>query len=117
MAATRALLARAHGRLALTVRAAALVAAALVMVVATGCGSGADTTAKHGKALFASQCAQCHTLAGRESGAPGGDLAVPKLHVADIASFARVMPTRRRLSRAEALAVATYVADVERQRH
>jgi mono/diheme cytochrome c family protein len=85
-----------------------------VALAVAGCGSEAHGSAASGRSIFANECARCHSLAGRENDAPGGDLAIPKLTVKDIASFARVMPTRKRLSRAEVQAVAAYVADVAR---
>jgi mono/diheme cytochrome c family protein len=57
--------------------------------------------------VFAVDCAACHTLAGRDSRASGGDLAIANLTVADIASFVRVMPVH--LSPADVEAVAAYV--------
>jgi mono/diheme cytochrome c family protein len=57
--------------------------------------------------VFAAACAGCHTLTGRDSNAPGGDLAIAKLGARDIASFVRVMPVH--LSPADVEAVATYV--------
>lgn len=92
------------------------IAPALLLAVAgigAGCGatqhSAQTAQTRHDRAIFTSSCASCHTLAGRESGAPGGDLALAHLSVADLASFARIMPTPSRLSQAEALAVAEYV--------
>jgi mono/diheme cytochrome c family protein len=88
---------------------------ALVVAVA-GCGRvgrSSDATAlRHGRGIFARSCAGCHTLAGRESGAVGGDLVNAHLSVADLASFAKVMPTAARLSSADVLAVAEYVHSV-----
>jgi len=93
--------------------------ASLVLSVAgisAGCGATAHSSQPArqpaGQAVFTSSCAGCHTLAGRESGASGGDLALAHLSVADLASFARIMPTPSRLSQAEALAVAEYVRAV-----
>lgn len=77
----------------------------LVAGVATGCGGHAES----GRAIFVHDCASCHTIAGRESGASGGDLAGLRFDVADIASFVKVMPTRSHLSNADVLAVARYV--------
>ena len=91
-------------------RALAVAAAALV---AAGCG-GAKST-ERGRAIFVQQCAGCHTLTGKEHGAPGGDLAIPHLAERDVASFARVMPTSHRLSAAEAAAVARYVVATRRR--
>jgi mono/diheme cytochrome c family protein len=57
--------------------------------------------------VFVAACSGCHTLTGRDSRAPGGDLAIATLSAADIASFVRVMPVH--LSPTEVDAVATYV--------
>jgi mono/diheme cytochrome c family protein len=62
---------------------------------------------RRGEAVFTRSCAECHTLTGRDSSAAGGDLAIARLGVRDLASFARVMPVR--LSRAEVNAVAAYI--------
>ena len=81
----------------------ALVLVALALVPA-GCGHGAD-----GAKVFREECSGCHSLTGREHGAMGGDLAIPTLAAADIASFALQMPTPRALSHKKARAVAEYV--------
>ncbi|HEX7084696.1 MAG TPA: cytochrome c [Gaiellaceae bacterium] len=86
-------------------RALALLAAVSVLL-STGCG---ETRVSRGRAVFRSSCAGCHTVAGRERGAVGGDLVLAHLDVADLASFARVMPASKPLSRADALAVADFV--------
>lgn len=75
-----------------------------------GCGGhrqATPTPASRGRAVFTAVCAGCHTLTGRDSRAPGGDLAIAKLSAADIASFVRVMPVH--LSPAQVHAVAAYV--------
>jgi mono/diheme cytochrome c family protein len=64
---------------------------------------------RRGEAGFVRACASCHTLSGHDRGTPGGDLAAPRLSVADLASFARVMPVRPHLSERDAAAVAEYV--------
>jgi mono/diheme cytochrome c family protein len=74
------------------------------VAVLAGCGGGPS-----GKALYAKDCESCHTLTGRDQGAMGGDLGVPHLSVADLASFARTMPVRPPLNEAQANAVARYV--------
>jgi mono/diheme cytochrome c family protein len=66
----------------------------------------------HGHAIFAHSCAGCHTLAGRESGANGGDLANTHLTIPDLVSFAKIMPARTPLSPADALAVGEYIHTV-----
>jgi mono/diheme cytochrome c family protein len=99
-------------------RSVAVAAVATVGIVAAGCGSGGGSatgsTLAHGRAIFVHDCASCHTLAGRERGAVGGDLVNAHLDAPDIASFARVMPTPSRLSATAAAAVAAYVEDVAR---
>jgi mono/diheme cytochrome c family protein len=74
-----------------------------------GCGGGGGSTIARGHAIFTRQCASCHTLAGRDTHADGGDLAIAHMSVADIASFARVMPLKKPLSAQDTLAVARYV--------
>lgn len=98
-------------------RAIAVIAAVLaVATTGAGCGgarqpSGASAVG-HGRQIFARSCAACHTVAGRESGAVGGDLVNAHLSVADLASFAVVMPTPSRLSPSDAAAVASYIDSV-----
>jgi mono/diheme cytochrome c family protein len=89
----------------------AVVLLALGLAVA-GCGgktTNGQSSAAQGKRVFASACAGCHTLTGHDTRAPGGDLAIEALTVADIESFVRVMPVR--LTSADADAVAAYVHD------
>lgn len=81
---------------------------AAVALAAAGCGGHADS----GRAIFARDCARCHTLVGYERGAVGGDLVDANLSVADIASFSLEMPTPRRLTTVQAEAVARYVDEV-----
>jgi mono/diheme cytochrome c family protein len=99
MAAARALLARPHRHPAL----AGLVAAALL----AGCGGGHASS--RGQEIFERSCARCHTLTGHDTRAPGGDLRAARLSVADVASFARVMPVDPQLDEADARAVARFV--------
>lgn len=77
------------------------------MLALAGCGGTSQTSRGHG--IFEAQCSSCHTLTGHDTSADGGDLAIAQMRVADIASFARVMPLKQPLSRADALAVAQYV--------
>ena len=88
----------------------ALATAASLAVALLGCGG--PGVSQRGRAVFVSSCADCHTLTGRDDGRDNGDLANPALSVADLASFAKVMPVRPSLSRADALAVAQYVHSV-----
>jgi mono/diheme cytochrome c family protein len=78
-----------------------------VVAAAAGCG-GASVTSR-GHAIFEKQCSSCHTLTGHDTRVDGGDLAVARMAVADIASFARVMPVQPPLSQADAVAVARYI--------
>jgi mono/diheme cytochrome c family protein len=88
----------------------ALAAAATLAVALVGCGGRG--VSERGRAVFVSSCADCHTLTGRDNGRDNGDLANPLLSVADLASFAKVMPIQPSLSQADALAVAQYVHTV-----
>ena len=86
--------------------------AALVLIaVAAACGSEGrksnQTTFQNGRAVFERSCFGCHTLTGHVTPASGGDLAIAKLNVRDVASFTRIMPVK--LSNAQVVAVATYV--------
>jgi mono/diheme cytochrome c family protein len=93
---------------------AVVAGAAIAACLLAGCGSRAGGSARiaQGRQIFASQCSGCHTLAGREHGASGGDLVLAHLHEKDLASFARVMPTKQPLSAEQARAVASYVVSV-----
>ncbi len=88
-------------------RTAGTATAALVL-----CSCGAST-ASPGRAIFDRACAHCHTLTGHDTKADGGDLAIGSLTAAQVASFTRVMPGRRRLTGAEITLVARYVAHAE----
>jgi mono/diheme cytochrome c family protein len=70
---------------------------------------GSPTAIQRGHGIFEKECSSCHTLTGHETSVDGGDLAIERMSVADIASFARVMPLKHPLSRADARAVALYV--------
>ena len=92
---------------------AAAALAAMAAIMAGGCGgSGRAASPRLGHTIFLHACAECHTLAGHESSAVAGDLVKAHLSVADLASFAKIMPTRPRLSQAEAVAVAEYIHSV-----
>ena len=95
-----------------------LVSAASAAV--TGCGGQHSTRSaqlRGGREIYARSCAGCHTLNGRESGAPGGDLVNTNLSLGDLASFARAMPVRPPLTVAQSNAVARYVYAGARRRH
>lgn len=95
----------------LALAAAALIGAAAL--VGAGCdGETGPGARQRGREVFAEDCSRCHTLSGRERGAVGGDLARTRLSVADLASFARVMPARTPLSVDDSRAVAEYVREV-----
>ena len=93
--------------------AALLVLASLVAAALGGCGGARHSSQvavlRRGHAIFDRSCAGCHTLTGHAGSAPGGDLGSVRLSVRDLASFARIMPVRPRLSEADVEAVAEYV--------
>ena len=92
------------------IRGAALAAA---LAVVSGCG-GSDLARGH--AVFRSQCASCHTLAGEGSPHPvGGDLGGYKMTVDEVAGFTKIMPVARPLSSAEIAAVSRYVWSVQQR--
>ncbi|HZT90538.1 MAG TPA: cytochrome c [Gaiellaceae bacterium] len=82
-----------------------LVLAAALLLLA-GCGGG---PAVSGRAVFSHSCSGCHTLTGHDTNVDGGDLAVGHFSVAEVESFAAVMPVRPRLTSDELHAVAVYV--------
>ena len=96
-------------------KALCLLATAAVLILllcGCGCGCGGDGRAassrlQRGRNVFAATCTGCQTLTGRDSRAPGGDLAIANLSARDIASFVRVMPVH--LSSDQVNAVAAYV--------
>jgi mono/diheme cytochrome c family protein len=88
-----------------------LALAALIVVLVSGCGSGASSIRGH--EVFGRACASCHTLQGHDTGASGGDLAVGRLSLQDVVSFTRQMPVR--LSDADVRAVSAYVVARERR--
>ena len=72
-----------------------------------GGAGGADL----GRSVFLSQCQGCHALG--TLGAPkpvGGDLRNYSMSPAEVLSFARIMPTPRRLSERELRAVSEFVS-------
>ena len=78
------------------------------MLALAGCGGGHRAD---GRLVFRHSCSGCHTVSGHNTPAPGGDLAMTKLDIADITSFVRVMPVH--LSPDKIRAVAAYVHAVE----
>jgi mono/diheme cytochrome c family protein len=93
-----------------------LAAAAALTLLLCGCGGhrqAQPTLLQRGRAVFAAACAGCHTLTGHDTHVPGGDLAIARLSVDDIASFVRVMPVH--LSTADVEAVAAYVHEAAKR--
>jgi mono/diheme cytochrome c family protein len=90
--------------------AAALITAALALT-ACGCAHRAPASSElaSGHPIYARSCSACHSLTGHDTHASGGDLVNRNLTVADLASFARTMPIRPRLTAADADAVARYI--------
>jgi hypothetical protein len=60
--------------------------------------------------------ASCHTLIGRDSHAPGGDLAIAELSARDIASFVHVMPVHLSLADVDAVAFFVHAAGTDRRK-
>jgi mono/diheme cytochrome c family protein len=72
--------------------------------------------ADSGRAVFLSQCQGCHSLTGLGARRPaGGDLAGYSMTPAEVASYARVMPTPRPLTERELALVARFVSDGQRK--
>ena len=96
--------------------AAGALAILLAACCAAGCGDAAHgsnaAAVQRGRAIYRSSCGGCHTLSGHDGRAVGGDLVQAHLSAAAIASFALIMPVRRPLSHADALAVARYLRAV-----
>ena len=95
-----------------------MAAGIIVVTLLCGCGrhirSSTQQELRRGYVVFDRSCSGCHTISGRDSGATGGDLAVARLSVGSLASFARVMPGR--LSSRDVAAVAAYVHAVASRR-
>lgn len=93
--------------------------AAVLATLGCGCGCGgaqSQPSAAEGQSVFESECSGCHTLAHPRSPSPvGGDLAGYRMSVAEVASFAKIMPTPRALSPREIDAVAAYISSVQRR--
>jgi len=83
------------------------VAALTLLCGCGGHGQAQPAVLRRGRSVFASACASCHTLTGRDTRARGGDLAIATLSARDIAGFVRIMPVH--LSRADVEAVSRYV--------
>lgn len=78
----------------------------LGLALLTGCGGQAVS----GRAVFHHSCSGCHTVTGHDTSVAGGDLGANRLTVRQLESFVAVMPVRPKLTRAQARAVAAYVA-------
>ena len=101
-------------------RRAASVAALAVLLA--GCGgsrhaspSPARLADSAGARIFKSACAVCHTLTGHDTRSDGGDLGLLHGTVAEVESFARIMPVHPRLTPADVANIATYIVDIERE--
>ena len=95
-----------HARIAL--------AALAIVAAAAGCGSGGGSLHAGGAALFAADCAMCHSLTGRQSPRrQGGDLLALHTTRAEMLEFVREMPVPHRLRSAQLQTVADYVRAVE----
>lgn len=91
----------------------------------TGCASGHHTggaphgvvpkNAAAGARIFKTSCATCHTLTRHDTNIEGGDLGLLPGTVAEVESFARIMPVRPPLTSTDAKTVAVYIVGVERR--
>ena len=77
-------------------------------------GQHPPTPPSEGREIFSASCANCHTVTGHDTRAPGGDLGLSHLTAVQIASFARIMPVHPRLTAKSIVAVAAYVAYLDR---
>lgn len=94
--------------------AGAVTIAVLPAVAISGCGSGAKVS---GRAVFAADCAVCHSISG--SSAPtqqGGDLRGLRLPRNDLVQYTVEMPVLNKpLNRAQVRAVVDYMQSIERK--
>lgn len=90
---------------------------AVVLGCATAaCGGGHARRQPDGQALFASACGACHTLSGVN--APmhqGGDLLGLHVSRSILLQFAREMPVRRPLTRAQLTTVTDYILALQQR--
>lgn len=96
-------------------RAAVALGLGCVAAVAFGgCGSGKRVS---GRAVFASDCAVCHSISGRAlPQQQDGDLRALRLPREQLVQYAREMPVvTKPLSRAEVQAVVDYMRSVQRR--
>jgi mono/diheme cytochrome c family protein len=98
--------------------------AAMAAAVSFGCGGGSPADpapplgsaaeAALGRRVFLEQCQGCHALGPIGARKPaGGDLANYSMTRKQVRSFARIMPTPRKLTAAELTAVSAYVSAVQ----
>ena len=89
--------------------------ALIALIGLAGCGGSARTHRDRGQALFTADCAACHSLSEDQTSAlQGGDLRDLHTGRAAMLQFVAEMPTPRRLSRSQMIAVADYVLKIER---
>jgi mono/diheme cytochrome c family protein len=86
-----------------------------VVLVAILAGCGGTTRLDRGRAVFRRDCSDCHTLAGHDTSAAGGDLAIGNLSIPVLASFVRVMPVRLTLN--DVAVVTAYVRAAQEREH
>jgi mono/diheme cytochrome c family protein len=86
----------------------------VIAVGSAGCGSGAASPTVDGRALFAENCAMCHSLTGRSSPRQqGGDLLGFRMSENEMLEFVREMPVRHPLSSTQQRAIADFVRALE----
>jgi mono/diheme cytochrome c family protein len=91
------------------------VGVAVLALGVTGCGGASRGGRANGKALFASDCSACHSLAAAHAPAlQGGGLRDLQVDRAAMLQFVTEMPAPRRLADSQVAAVADYVLAVER---
>jgi mono/diheme cytochrome c family protein len=97
-------------------RATGLLAAAASVVLA-GCGAGPGAQSLAGRAVFAQDCAACHSLTGTESPRlQGGDLLSFRSSRTQLTELAGEMPVRHALNRSELRSVVSFVMSAEDRR-
>jgi mono/diheme cytochrome c family protein len=75
-----------------------------------GCGGSAGSRSVSGRAVFAQECASCHSLTGHDDPRhQGGDLRGFRASRAQLTQFAAEMPVRHALSAAQLSAVVSFV--------
>jgi hypothetical protein len=101
----------------------ARVVAVVLAGLAAACGGAPRHAAEpslpatSGREVFLAQCQGCHSLNRLGPRRPsGGDLAGYSMSPADVASYARVMPTPRPMTPHELALVSRFVSDGQRHR-